>query len=67
MTQYTPTILNLFAKPCISLAQTVFRLIVDLDLEPDCQTRWYLWLKIFLDWQQLCCYKFTAFVSGEQN
>ena len=40
------------AKPCVSLAQTVFRLAVYFYLESDCQTMWFIWLKLFLDWRQ---------------
>ena len=42
-------ILNWFAKPCVSLAQTIFILAVKLDLAQN-----------FLDWGQLCCYEFTV-------
>ena len=56
-------ILNRLAKPYVSLAQTVFRLAVNLELEMDCQTRWFLWPKLFLDcaainsWRSFRAYK----------
>ena len=60
-------IFNRLAKPCVSLARIVFRLNVNLDLELGFQTRWFLWLEIFLDLRQLWCYYFTALVSGIQT
>ena len=50
--------------PSNFIAKTVFRLAVNLALEPACQTRWFIWLKLFLDWWQLSCYH--GFVSGIQ-
>ena len=63
--RFSRWILNRFAKLCVSLAQTVSKLSVNLYLESDCQTRWFLWLKLFLDWRQLCFYHFAY--SGIQN
>ena len=57
----------LMTCPSNFIAETVFRLAVNLALEPACQTRWVLWLKLYPDWWQLCCYQFTAFVSGIQT
>ena len=37
----------------VSLAQTVFRLAVNCDLKSDCKIKWFLWLKLLIDWRQL--------------
>ena len=57
-------IFNWSAKPHVSLAQTGFRLAGNLDLNRIANR--CLWLKLFLDWRQLYCYKFTVYVLGVQ-
>ena len=51
----------------VSLAQTVFRFAVNCDLKSDCKIKWFLWLELLIDWRQLYCYQFKAFVSGKQT
>ena len=57
-------ILNRLAKPYVFLAQTVFRLAVNLDLESDCQTRWFISLKLFIVWRHVIVF-ICGFILGD--